>query len=253
MKELYIIFIGGFLVLLAVIGAFYVLRKRFPAALTPQQQNTLLGPFSFLITLYAFLLGFIVVNLWQTFDQADRTAANEAETISVLLLHTDSFPGSEVARQTLMDYTQSIIRDEWPAMSVGKKSPKTEALHVRAWQEICNLTPSSAREQAIYEELLDQLSNLTHYRRARLLLIGGSIPSMMWWTLVFGGLLLFIGLYYLSIGNTREQMVMDVLVMGMLLLTLYLAVEFNEPFQGNLKVLPRAFELIEPRMPPTPR
>jgi hypothetical protein len=69
------------LVFIAIISVFHLLHRRFPTRLTAQQQNTALGPFSFVITLYAFLLGFIVVSLWQTFRQADRAAAKEAETI----------------------------------------------------------------------------------------------------------------------------------------------------------------------------
>ena len=180
----------GFSLLSAVIGVLYFLRKRFPTSLTEQQQNTVLGPFSFMITLYAFLLGFTVVNLWQTFDQADRTTAKEAETAGVLYLLTDSFPDSQSARQTLIHYVESVAQDEWPAMAGGNISPKTEALYIEVCKEVRGLVPTSAREQAIYAELLNQLGNLVDYRRDRILLIDGSLPSIMWWSLLFGGLLL---------------------------------------------------------------
>jgi hypothetical protein len=247
MKNFKVTFVCGFLLLSAVIGILYLLRKRFPTSLTEQQQNTVLGPFSFVITLYAFLLGFTVVNLWQTFDQADRTAAKEAETVGVLYLLTDSFPGSQAARQTLIHYVESVAQDEWPAMAGRNISAKTEALYIKAWQELRGLVPTSAKEQAIYAEVLAQLSSLTDYRRDRILLIDGSLPSIMWWSLLFGGLLLCVGLYYLGTG-TREQIVIDIIVLGMLLITLYLAVEFDSPFMGDLRVTPRAFEFIGEKM-----
>jgi hypothetical protein len=247
MKNIKVIFVCGFLLLSAVVGVLYLLRKRFPTSLTGQQQNTVLGPFSFVITLYAFLLGFTVVNLWQTFDQADRTAAKEAETAGVLYLLTDSFPGSQTASQTLIHYVESVAQDEWPAMAGGNIAPKTEALYIKVWQEVRGLVPTSAKEQAIYAELLAKLGNLTDYRRDRILLIDGSIPSIMWWSILFGGLLLFVGLYYLGTG-TRDQIVIDIIVLGMLFITLYLAVEFNSPFTGDLRVSPRAFQFIGEKM-----
>jgi hypothetical protein len=247
MKNIKVIFVCGFLLLSAVVGVLYLLRKRFPTSLTGQQQNTVLGPFSFVITLYAFLLGFTVVNLWQTFDQADRTAAKEAETAGVLYLLTDSFPESQSARRTLIHYVESVAQEEWPAMAGGNISPKTEALYIKVWQEVRGLVPTSAREQAIYAELLAKLGNLTDYRRDRILLIDGSIPSIMWWSILFGGLLLFVGLYYLGTG-TRDQIVIDIIVLGMLFITLYLAVEFNSPFTGDLRVSPRAFQFIGEKM-----
>jgi len=247
MKDIRVIFIFGFLLLSAVIGVLYLLRKRFPTSLTEQQQNTVLGPFSFMITLYAFLLGFTVVNLWQTFDQADRTTVKEAETAGVLYLLTDSFSGSQSARQTLIHYVESVAQDEWPAMAGGNISPKTEALYIEVCKEIRDLVPTSAKEQAIYAELLAQLGNLVDYRRDRILLIDGSLPSIMWWSLLFGGLLLSVGMYYLGTG-TRDQIVIDIIVLGMLFITLYLAVEFNSPFMGDLRVSPRAFQFIGEKM-----
>jgi hypothetical protein len=106
----------------------------------------------------------------------------------------------------------------------------------------------TSKDLTIYAELLNELSNLTHYRSDRLLLVKGSIPSLMWWTLLFGGLMVLVGLHYLEIGSPREQFMVDMTVIGMLIITLYLAIELNKPFQGYLTVTPRAFESIGARM-----
>ncbi len=79
----------GITLFVVVLGVLHLIHRKFPIRLTAQQQNTALGPFSFLITLYAFLLGFIVVSLWQTFREADRAAAKEAETIIALYRLTE--------------------------------------------------------------------------------------------------------------------------------------------------------------------
>jgi hypothetical protein len=240
------------LVFIAIISVLHLLHRRFPTRLTAQQQNTALGPFSFVITLYAFLLGFIVVSLWQTFRQADRAAANEAETIVAIYRLTESFSETQSVRQTLSHYTSSITHEEWPAMAIGETSPATEALYHQVWQELRTLNPETQKELAIYGELLNELGNLTHYRGDRLLLVDGSIPSLMWWALVFGGLMVLVGLYYLGIGSPRYQFMVNVTVIGMLMITVYLAIELNKPFQGYLKVTPRAFEFIAVKMAESP-
>src|SRR5262245_41656325 len=201
MLALHAVFIYIVLLNVAVVIILQRFRKRFPPSLTAEQQNIVLGPFAFVVTLYAFLLSFVVINLWQTFTQADRTTVLEAETVAVLYRLAESLPGAPVVRQTLIHYVRSVEQEEWPAMAEGKTSPKTEALYNQIWQEAQGMGPSTAKEQVLYAEYLDQLSTLAKYRRDRLLIAGGSIPTLMWTVLVFGGLLLLSGLYYLNIGS----------------------------------------------------
>jgi hypothetical protein len=253
MQAIHTVFIGVLLLNIAVVATLQHFRKRFPPSLTAEQQNIVLGPFTFVVTLYAFLLSFVVITLWQTFTQAQRTAVSEAEAVSVLYRLTESFPGTQAGRQTMIQYVQSVIHDEWPAMASGKTSQKTEALYNQIWQEMQALSPSTAKEQLLYAEFLDQLSTLANSRRDRLLMVDGSIPNLMWTTLVYGGLLLLSGLYYLGIGSPREQIVIDFTVIAMLFATVYLGIELSGPFQGNVNVSPKAFERIVAYMEQLPR
>src|SRR5215510_13663520 len=129
MLAIYTVFISVLLLNIAVVATLQHFRKRFPPSLTAEQQNIVLGPFAFVVTLYAFLLSFVVINLWQTFSQAQRTAVIEAETVAVLYQLTESFPAAQVSRQAMTQYVQSVVQDEWPAMAKGQASPKTEALY----------------------------------------------------------------------------------------------------------------------------
>ena len=248
MKDYTVVFSVGFVLVLAIIGVMYLLRKRIPAPLTEQQQNTLLGPFSFIATLYAFLLGFVVVTLWHNFNDAAHTATREAETVAVLYRLSDGLPGGDAIQSTLLDYARSVREDEWPEMANGRISDKTEAIWGRLWREGQTLAPKTMGEQALYSEFVHQLAELSGYRRDRSLQILGNMPDLLWWTLFAGGLLLLIGLYFLSIGSTKTQIAVDGIVIGMLLLMLYLAVEFNGPFRGNVRVSPLAFEIIEAKL-----
>jgi hypothetical protein len=244
MSEINVVLIFVAVANIMLVAIMYFLRKKFPMSLTKEQQNVVIAPFTFVITLYAFLLSFVVINLWQTFSQADQTVAREAETIVVIYRLTGSFPDSHDARHTITEYVRSVVHEEWPAMADGKASPKTKELGDQIWQKVQALTASSP-EQLIYKaELMTQLSKLVEYRSDRILLVGGSVPSIMWKVLLCGGLLLLVGLYYFSIGSTREQIVIDFIVIAMLLITVYLGLEFNAPFKGSVKISPEAFELI---------
>ena len=244
MNEINVVLIFVVVANIMLVAIMYFFRSKFPTSLTKEQQNVAIAPFTFVITLYAFLLSFVVINLWQTFSQADQSVAREAETIVIIYRLTESFPDSHDARHTITEYLSSVVHEEWPAMADGKASPKTKELANQIWQEVQALTASTP-EQLIYKaELLTQLSKLAEYRSDRLLMVGGSIPSIMWEVLFCGGLLMLVGLYYFSIGSTREQIVIDFIVIAMLLITVYLGLEFDNPFGGLVKVSPKAFELI---------
>ena len=47
---------------------------------------------------------------------------------------------------------------------------------------------------------------------------------------------------HVTTGTARHQIAIDGTAIGILLVTLYLAVEFDGPYSGNMKVEPTAFE-----------
>jgi hypothetical protein len=245
MKDATVVFMSGVLLVLAVIGLMTLLRKRLPSALTDQQQNTMLGPFAFITTLYAFLLGFVVVTLWHTFNDANRITCSEAESVGILYRLAEGLPGGTTVQDSLLEYLTSVREDEWPAMAAGIASKKTEAIFERIWKTGRSLAPESNREQLLYARFVGELTELSRYRKERLLLNGGGMPDLMWWPLCAGAILLLAGLYFLSISGTKVQILVDCMVVGMMLLMIYLAIEFNGPFEGDVKVLPKAFEMIE--------
>src|SRR5215471_2739812 len=173
------VFLGVLLLNVVVVALLQHFRKRFPHSLTATQQNIVLGPFAFVVTLYAFLLSFVVINLWQTFSQAQRTTVSEAETVAVLYRLAESLTGTQEVRQTMRQYVKSIVQDEWPAMAASQTSPKTETLYNQIWQETYAMVPTTAKEQVLYAEYLHQLSALAKSRRDRLLIAAGSVPPLM--------------------------------------------------------------------------
>jgi len=249
--------VNGFLYLaavqLALVFALHLARRKFPVSLTREQQNTFIGPFSFVVTVYAFLLGFVVVNLWQTFTEAERSASKEAETLFIVQGLFSQY-GARDGEAAVQEFAGSIVREEWPAMAEGKTSPATQEKRVRVMAEFRKLSPSSAKEQAIYSELIAQIGNAFQLRQDRLMTSSGtgSMPDVMWVALGYGGLMVLAGLYYLGVGNQREQTVIDFIVTGILFVTVFLIIQFDSPFQGRLRVKPQAFERIAAQAAPAP-
>src|SRR5579864_3472093 len=70
---------------------------------------------------YAVLLAFIAVAVWQDFDQADRLVQTEANLVGDLYRNTAALPdpAAEEVRHYLFVYAETVVQDEWPALTAG--------------------------------------------------------------------------------------------------------------------------------------
>src|SRR5262245_54746766 len=86
-------------------------------------------------TLYAVLLGFMVVVNWQAFQSAEQAVAREANKLGDVFRDAQGCPSPfrERLREQLRVYTQLVIAEEWDAMGRGQSSPQAHAAIHGAW------------------------------------------------------------------------------------------------------------------------
>src|SRR5206468_2087773 len=99
------------------IGGLFLVRRSVALA-TLEQHNDVAGFIIAVIgVLYAVLLGFIVVVMWQQFDEATKTAATEAELLSPLYRDAAVFPDDTGRiRADLRRYAENVVTREWDTM-----------------------------------------------------------------------------------------------------------------------------------------
>src|SRR3954466_7175927 len=70
---------------------------------------------------YAVLLGFLVVVVWEAYDNAHRNVAEEAATLIPLYRLTYGMePGHGAeTRMLIRQYADAVIKDEWPTMGTN--------------------------------------------------------------------------------------------------------------------------------------
>ncbi len=78
--------------------------------------------FSLAGVLYAVLVAFVVVVVWEQFVDAEAAAQSEASAIADLLRDSQAFPASErpQLQQSLTAYAQDVVDDEFPRMRQGE-------------------------------------------------------------------------------------------------------------------------------------
>lgn len=189
--------------------------------------------------LYAVLLAFAVVVVWQSFSESESDATREAGAAATLFRLSDGFgPEGATLRERLNDYVGSAIEDDWPAMAEGAGShATTRALDALSAAALA-LPAGDGRQGAILYEILYQLDQLTQARRARLDASTGFVPWIIW-VVLFGGGFLTVGFtHFFGTRNLRAQMVMTGILTALIGATLLVVVAIDHPFAGTVQIPP---------------
>jgi hypothetical protein len=96
--------------------------------------------------------------------------------------------------------------------------------------------PGDPDGSALQSELLHQLDQLTHARRARIVLSQGAVPGVVWTVLSLGAAVTVGFTCFFGTINLRAQVLMTGLLALIIFLGLEVIVSVNRPFTGPVSV-----------------
>src|SRR5580698_3882966 len=183
-------------------------------------------------TLYAVLIAFAIFVVWTQFQDAGTNLEHEANEVGDLSRMSMAMPEPlrQNIRTALIDYTKSILDDEFPAMADGRDSPRTWDVVQNLWDVYDKGEVSAGKEQIYYAESLRHLNDLSNYRRIRLFASRGTVPPTLWYLLYLGGLLLVIFTYFFGHESLWSQAGMTAALAGILAFSLYLISAYDGPY-----------------------
>ena len=120
---------------------------------------------------YAVLLGFTAIIVWEKFDQVEAVVEREASELADLYRDSRTFP-DDVQREVethLRDYAQVVVDKEWPAMAEGTSSPEAWNAYNQLWRTYYRFQPQSEGQKIWFAQSLTRLNELGDQRRLRLL------------------------------------------------------------------------------------
>jgi hypothetical protein len=198
-------------------------------------------------TVYAVLLAFIAVAVWQSFDQADRLVQTEANLVADLYRNTATLPEPEAEklRHFLFVYAETVVQDEWPALSAGRED------EAAGWQllnlfhiELAQLRAEDLRTTSLMSGMMRTLDELYDARRGRLHAATSELPAILWWNLLAGAAILMFFTYLFGVPNLVMHATMVALLGALVGLVLTLIVLLNNPFRGENHVSVEPFDRL---------
>jgi hypothetical protein len=196
-------------------------------------------------TLYAVLLGLVVVDAMSRFQAAQVTVANEANSLADMFLMAGGLPSEKQKsiRLLLENYTDDVVLNEWPAMDNGTYSQESRKLVSKLWTEMVHYEPQTENQKAVYAVLLSEMAEFADSRRERLIAAKHGVSHIMWIVLFVGAFFTVGFTYFFGLNSIRAQMLMTGVVAMSIALNLLLVSIFGYPFSGDIRVHPDEFRL----------
>lgn len=217
------------------LGSSFGLRRLFRLHSSEDETESAVSLMQVVAAYIGILIAFAGVQVWQDFSDAENAVHQEASTAAQLYRDLATYgPETMSTRQDLRAYTASIVTDEWPLLSEGKASEKTEVKLFRLFDAIGKLRPADNRDSAIYSEIFSNLNQLVELRRDRLMHSKSGMPMILWIVGLFGSILIVA--YTATFRHSRTNVLMIGGISVALGLVFLFILVVDRPYMGDFHV-----------------
>lgn len=197
--------------------------------------------------IYAVLMAFCTIAVWEDYKDAQSTAESEAVYLESVYRNVGAFPEQPRLRiqGLLRRYVHEIITDEWKTMGErGEPSETVQQVEEELWAAFIQFEPQTAREQLFAAEAVGKFDEACEMRRTRLNCSREGVDGLVWAVLIVCGILTVVFSFFFGIENRRAQILMTSCLAVIIGLILFTILEYQYPFSGDLSIAPEALEQL---------
>ena len=198
--------------------------------------------------LFAVVLGFMVIAVWESYDAANTTVEMEAASLVSLYRTTYGLPPEtgDKLRDMAQDYAKAVIDDEWPTQAATGEGSSTARRAMgnmfRAFGDGTISSETKTTYPLICEAFMTALTDVTAARNKRIIKANESLPWAMWLAAI-GGAFIVISmscLLYMEVAWPHVWMAAAMAALiGLLLFTCQI---MSHSFSGPLAIGAESFE-----------
>jgi hypothetical protein len=248
--------VAEFVIVAAVVACFVAVHaylQRYLRSEVLRRHNDVAGfLFSAVGILYAVVLGFVVVVVWQKYDNAVSNVEGEVDAVGDLYHVVDGYPQplrSQI-RSGILQYAQTVARVEWPAMQRNGEIPDTAAnLFEAVSYRIDTLVAKSWKEFAAQQAAIADEQRIFDARRTRLIETVPAVPSVLWFALYAGALAMVAFCFLFGVENRPAQLVMTAILVALIGILFVVIEDFANPFSGSVRISADGWAYLQHRLP----
>lgn len=244
------------LIVAAVVGCAVILhaylQRRFRSELLRRHNDVAGYLFSAVGILYAVVLGFVVVVVWQKYDATVSNVESEINAVGDLYHVVDGYsdPARAQIRGDLRAYVDLVLGTEWPAMAKRQPIPQAGAnILDDVFYRADSFSPANFRQFAAQQAALQATQRLADARRVRLIEAVPAVPSVLWFALIAGALAMISFCYVFGVESRPAQLMMTAVLVGLIGILFVVIDAFSTPFAGSVRISPDGWLYLQQRLP----
>lgn len=240
------------ILVVVVAVALHAFLQRHVRARFLQRHNDVAGYiFSAVGVIYAVLLGFVVVVVWEKYDatvsNVDREIAAVSDLYRVSQGMTD--PARGHVRSDLTKYADAMIHVEWPQMAQEKiVQADVDDIEDLAFT-VSTYKPGNFSQSNAQVAALDQVRRLFDARRERIVQSAPSVPAVLWLALISGALAMLFFCFMFGVENHPAQLVMTAVLAALIAILFVVIDEFDSPFSGSVRISTQGWDVVRQHLP----
>ena len=198
---------------------------------------------------YGLLLGLIAFTAYQNVSEAGANVTREAAALSALYEDVSHYPEphGQNLRWLLRDYTRYVIKYAWPLQQQGiipeEGTIRAEAFHDR----LLEFQPQTPAQEILHAEAMRQLNHFLECRRMRLFSVKSALPGSMWYVMILGAVFNIV-LCWMFDMRFVSHLLLGGILSAYLGTMMYLILDMNQPFRGDVSITAEPFEMLYRRM-----
>ena len=236
--------VGGVPVLVVVCQA--LIRRWWPTILQGEHNDVAGFLIAVVGVLYAVILAFIVIVVWEDFREARETVSREAGALRGVVRDSRNLPEPARSRmgELVVEYSRAVVGPEWDAMADGDSGPAAFETLNRMFSVLGEVRTTSPTEEVFLADTLERLDDVVGERTQRLSAAEEGEPGILWAAILVGGVFTMGFAMLFGVSDERLHYLMIGGFAAIITLQVFVILVLNYPFSGDVRVMPGPIERV---------
>ncbi|MFD9905922.1 hypothetical protein [Streptomyces sp. NPDC059063] len=198
---------------------------------------------------YAIVLGLAIAGVWEARSAAQDHVRAEAQALHEVYERVRVYPDDtrNRIRDDVRAYVGHVVTTEWDHMSDnGELTAKGNALLATLRHDVTDYEPKTDFQAQQYQPLVDQVALADDARGARGDSAEATMPGVVWFGLITGGLVTVGLIFALQIRRTCRELILAGLFSALIAFLLFLIWDFDAPYSRGIAATAEPFNALFP-------
>lgn len=200
--------------------------------------------FGAIALVYSLILAFVIVAVWENYNDLEKTIQTETDGLNSILSHTSTMPAQMKADfgQAILNYCNKVVNEEWTMQDTGIDHPSAiPSLRLR----LLTTQAGSSTEEKVFDVMDKDLSAVTDLRRERLAHTHSQLPPLIWEILQAGAVIMILFSFFFYVPSIRMKRIYLTFLVSSVSMCMFLIYTLDHPFKGPAAVSDQPYRKVQ--------